>query len=575
LMPPHYAREHDSYLHNYQTTGVRKVIGIGREVEGLRRDGTVFPLDLSVSELTLNGRTVYTGIVRDISERRAAENALRASESRYGLVLQGMSVGLWEWDIIGGKISWSQRMMELVGVDEATYDPRYDRYTNRRHPDDNERVDAALQAHLNERLPYDIEYRVRHQAGHYIWIHVTGQADWDENGAPVRMVGSADDITDRKEAESALLAAKDRYDLVIRAMSTGFWELDFQTGTVLWSEKAREIAGFLDGLPLPSFEEFIARRHPDDGPAVQEALKRHLENGAPYDVEYRWFRPDEKMIWLRVTGIATFDADGKPLRMVGSANDVTDRKNAQAEREDLIAALAQSNRELDEFAYVASHDLKAPLRVIDNASTWLQEDLAGKLDEESRENLGLLRGRVARMERLLDDLLEYSRIGRKTTKQFDEIVRGADLKEDLMLLLAQRDGFEVIFDDAFLNVRAGRMPLQQILLNLVNNSIKHHDKETGRIDVKTEDFGDRYRFTVTDDGPGIPEQFHEQVFKMFQTLKPRDRVEGSGIGLAIVRKHIEVLGMTIELQNGRDGGSIFRFTYPKPQVKANGNGKGQ
>lgn len=439
LMPRRIAGAHDGYLSAYRQTGVRKVIGSVREVTGLRRDGAEFPLELSVSELKVNGRTIYTGIVRDISARKAADEALRL--------------------------------------------------------------------------------------------------------------------------------AKERADLVIAAMSAGFWEWDLVNGDIIWSPKAREILGFDPNAPPPDFALLAAHRHPDDTRRVEEQMAACLRGEGPLDLEYRFTRFDGKPIWIRATAVVALDDEGKARRLVGSLTDVTDRKEAEKEREGLIEALAQSNRDLDEFAYVASHDLKAPLRVIDNASAWLEEDLGDKLDPESRENLALLRGRARRMDRLLDDLLEYSRIGRKTSQHWHEAVTGAELKEDLLALVPLRPGFSVEFDSGFLNMTANRMPLQQILINLIGNAIKHHDRPTGLIEVKVEEGESDYEFSVIDDGPGIPEQFHQQIFKMFQTLKPRDRVEGSGMGLAIVRKHIDVMGKRLSVERVGERGSIFRFGYPKRKAE--------
>jgi len=223
------------------------------------------------------------------------------------------------------------------------------------------------------------------------------------------------------------------------------------------------------------------------------------------------------------------------------------------------------NKELEEFAYIASHDLKAPLRVIDNASKWLEEDLQEHLTPETRENMNLLRGRVGRMEKLLDDLLEYSRIGRAVDERYAEVISGDALMDNILALLSPPEGFTVMVSAHFADIRVRRMPLQQILMNLISNAIKHHNKEKGCIEVTVEDSEAYYTFTVKDDGPGIPTQFHDQVFKMFQTLKPRDQVEGSGMGLAMVRKNIEVFGGTLALESSEGKGSIFRFTWPKQQ----------
>jgi two-component system, LuxR family, sensor kinase FixL len=229
-------------------------------------------------------------------------------------------------------------------------------------------------------------------------------------------------------------------------------------------------------------------------------------------------------------------------------------------------ALERSNQELDAFAYAASHDLKAPLRVIHNASMWIEEDLAGNLTAEIRENMILLRSRVRRMDRLLDDLLEYSRIGRETDSSHAEAISGTVLMENILGLISPPQGFNVSATATFAGIEVYRMPLQQILINLISNAIKHHDKKAGRIEVSVEDLGPMFRFRVKDDGPGIPAQYHEQVFKMFQTLKPRDQVEGSGMGLAMVRKNVDVAGGELQLESALGQGSTFSFTWPKQQI---------
>jgi len=223
------------------------------------------------------------------------------------------------------------------------------------------------------------------------------------------------------------------------------------------------------------------------------------------------------------------------------------------------------NRDLEEFAYAASHDLKAPLRVIDNASKWLEEDLEEHLSDETRESMNLLRGRVMRMEKLLDDLLEYSRIGRSVDERYAEVIPGDALMDNVLALLSPPEGFTVNVSSKFADIRIRKMPLQQILMNLIGNAIKHHDKKTGRIEVTVEEDESAYAFAVKDDGPGIPAQFHDQIFMMFKTLKPRDQVEGSGMGLALVRKHIAVFGGTLNLEAREGKGSTFRFTWPKQQ----------
>jgi signal transduction histidine kinase len=243
-----------------------------------------------------------------------------------------------------------------------------------------------------------------------------------------------------------------------------------------------------------------------------------------------------------------------------------EKQVADAFAQEISAAYRQveaANKELEQFAYAASHDLKAPLRVIDNASRWLEEDLNEYLTDDTRESMTLLRGRVKRMEKLLDDLLAYSRIGRKPEARQGEIISGNVLISDILALLVVPQNFTINVSPAFAPISVFRMPLQQVLLNLIGNAIKHHDREAGIIDVTVEEEAAFYVFTVTDDGPGIPVRFQEDVFKMFYTLKPRDQLEGSGMGLAMVRKYIEVSGGKVHLESGDNRGCAFRFTWPK------------
>jgi two-component system sensor kinase FixL len=222
------------------------------------------------------------------------------------------------------------------------------------------------------------------------------------------------------------------------------------------------------------------------------------------------------------------------------------------------------NKELEEFAYVAAHDLKAHLRVIDNACQWVEEDLAEHLTAETRETMQLLRGRVQRMGKRLDDLLDYAHIGRERDNHPSEAIAGDVLINDVLALLPTSN-FTIAVSPCLSGIQFSRMPLQQILSNLIGNAIKHHDKPEGRIELTVNECGESYEFAVHDDGPGIPDQYHEQIFKMFQTLQPRDKVEGSGMGLALSRKTVESFCGELLVDSAEGQGCTFRFTWPKDQ----------
>lgn len=222
--------------------------------------------------------------------------------------------------------------------------------------------------------------------------------------------------------------------------------------------------------------------------------------------------------------------------------------------------LRRSNQDLDQFAYIASHDLKAPLRAIDHLSTWVLEDVGHLLPDRSHEHLEKMRSRIKRMEGLLDDLLTYSRAGRfrgdATTVDTKELV------ERVIDTVTPPEGFRIETKGTLPTLQTYAAPLETVLRNLVSNAIKHHDKPQGKIEISARVMKDFIEFSVADDGPGIDPAFHERIFQMFQTLRPRDQVEGSGIGLAVVEKIISNVGGTIRLESVPSKGATFIFTWP-------------
>ena len=234
----------------------------------------------------------------------------------------------------------------------------------------------------------------------------------------------------------------------------------------------------------------------------------------------------------------------------------------EAEVAERTAELARSNADLQSFAYVASHDLKAPLRAIHNLSEWLEQDLAERLDDDDRKKMTLLRGRVHRMDQLLTDLLEYSRAGRRTADA-EPLATRALVDGVVASQLAVPPGFTVEVAANLPELVGRRVPLEQVFRNLLANAIKHHDRAEGRLRVSASTPRPGWvEFVVTDDGPGIAPEFHERVFQLFQTLKPRDRVEGSGMGLALVRRLVNRQGGEVWIGAAEARGSAIHFTWP-------------
>jgi len=216
---------------------------------------------------------------------------------------------------------------------------------------------------------------------------------------------------------------------------------------------------------------------------------------------------------------------------------------------------------LEQFAYVTSHDLKAPLRAVSNLAQWIEEDLSDKLDNASRDQLALLRDRVRRMHDLIEGLLEYSRVG-KTNDPVTRVDTG-ELVEEVIDSLSPPKGFEILVQGDMPIMYADRLQLGQVFANLIGNSLKHHGGKTGKVWVTGEIYGDIYQFSVKDDGKGIAPQYHEKIFMIFQSLEPSDFESSTGIGLALVKKIVEEHGGIIRIKSDVGEGTCFYFTWPK------------
>jgi signal transduction histidine kinase len=241
--------------------------------------------------------------------------------------------------------------------------------------------------------------------------------------------------------------------------------------------------------------------------------------------------------------------------------------NQKKSREELVersSQLEKQNQELNQFSYVVSHDLKAPLQAIFKLSEWIEEDLGAAAGEPVRKNLEILRGRVLRLESLINGLLEYSKIGR---------INIVSEKVDVEIMLSNIVNLFNLPPSFKINIRTGKLVfqtkmilLQQVFFNLISNAIKYNDKEFGEINITVKTIDRFYEFTVEDNGVGIAPMYHKKIFVIFQMLEARDKVEGTGVGLAIIKKSVEDMGGTIGLTSEVGIGSKFSFTWPSSVV---------
>lgn len=358
--------------------------------------------------------------------------------------------------------------------------------------------------------------------------------------------------SDAERAFSGVLAASPTPLVGARPADDGSLEITFtndQAERLTGRSRTELIGASVHGLLVPeshdTFEHALRSWDADDPDAVLRLdAQLDMGDGLRCDVE------------VAVTHLRGKGPDTVLLALV----DVTERLEVERTLEERAAALIRSNRELDRFAYVASHDLKAPLRSIDQLAGFVQEDAGHMLPEESREDLQLLRSRVSRLDTLLNGLLEYSRVGRREASA--DWVDVEELLDGIHELYLPNKGFTLELDGPFPKVWMPAAAVELVFRNLIGNAVKHHDRPEGQIRIECIEEEHHALFVVHDDGPGIPEGFEERIFGLFETLKPRDEVEAGGIGLTMVKKTLEVTGGGIEVLPSRGRGAHFAVRLP-------------
>lgn len=373
-----------------------------------------------------------------------------------------------------------------------------------------------------------------------------------------------EEIKKRTSTERSLQSSNTKLQLILDSAQEGILGVDMLGRIVFANNMAEALlkypSGDLKGCEIKSL--FSKEQASDEAPSFE------FEDHITQPKEAVLQRSDGTTFPIQFAKSATQDPHGVAKGTVITFQDISERKKYEQAILRHASELERSNKALDEFAYIASHDLKAPLRGIMQLSKWIKDDVYDQLSDKTKEFFGLLENRVARMERLLSDLLDYARVGNKHGN-FKE-VDVANLVKELFDFMAPTNGFRLHCSDTLPTLTTLSVPLEQVFRNLINNAIKHHDREEGLITISaTPGPGGGYEFCVADDGPGIPPRHHERIFQIFQTLKPKDVVEGSGMGLPLVQKIIESYAGVISIHSDGSRGTKICFTWPSEETLRN------
>ncbi len=510
----------------------------------------------------------------DITLRRAAERRLEESNQHLRLAVRAARLGTWAWDIRTGSFAVDRGWAEMLGHDPKDLEPHISTWEGLIHPHDKQRVTQALDDCLHERSRlFQVECRMRSRHGEWRWVRVIGSiSKRDARGKPAQMSGVQADAHERIETERALHESEALLSRAQQIAHVGSWDWDLGQDQMAWSAELSRVLGLEAGM-MPSKDVLLDRVHPADRARLQELLDaaRDASDGA-FALEHRIVQPGGVERIVHHVGETVSDVDGRPERVIGTLQDITERKQVEAEvhalNEELeqrvrerTAQLEAANRELEAFAYTVSHDLRAPLRSMDGFSQALLEDYEAKLDDAGRDYLQRIRAASARMSTLIDDILRLSRISRAELCR--EPVDLSQMAHQIVGELRASDThreIEVVVQPGLV-AESDPQLVRAALQNLLSNAFKYTARtEHPRVEVGALSGHDTPAFFVRDNGAGFDPQYAEQVFRPFQRLHSDAEFPGSGVGLATVQRIIHRHGGRIwaEAEVGR--GATFHFT---------------
>ena len=521
------------------------------------------------------------GSVTDIDSRKRAENALRQSEERFALAVAGSNDGILDWDIVNDSMYVSERAIEIAGIDAcATVRTRADwaaMFFPTLHPDDAERLSAVIGGLQNDgRHVHDGEYRVRQSDGEYRWVRFRGMHVRDADSHPIRWAGSVSDIDAAKKVEEALRRSEERYELAVAGSNEGLWDWDLESDRLFLSLRAQELLWLEPSEPQRPRHYWIdnTHYHPDDIGMVRAAISAHLRGKTKhFMVEYRLRHHSGEWHWYRQRGIAVRDAQGRPTRMAGSMEDITDRKNAEVLRERLEAQLRQAQK-LEAIGTLAggiAHDFNNILAAILGYGEMAQKDAPGGTALRRHIDSAISAG--MRAKSLVERILAFSRsgVGERVAIHAESAIGealdavAASLPPGVHLTRQLKAGDAAVLGDP--------TQLHQVVMNLCANAVQAM-RSSGELTVVLDRIelampncatcrlssGNYLRIAVRDTGNGIAADVLERIFDPFFTTK--EIGVGTGLGLSLVHGIVTDLGGGVEVESKLGAGSTFTVFLP-------------
>ncbi|CCG40342.1 ATP-binding protein [Magnetospirillum molischianum] len=507
--------------------------------------------------LTLAVRRNWAEREAAITSLEAAHTEIRSHAERLDMVLRGANDGWWDWNLLLDEIYVSPRWWEMLGhAPQGTRGPP-SLWRSRTHPDDLPRVEADLARSLtSDQTTVQIEIRLRHAKGHYLPTLMRGYILRDFSGRALRMSGTSTDLTEIRRFEAILQAMFDLSPLGKCRTDPDGNILDVNVALLNTSGMSRTE---LIGTILPGIV-------PQPGPGEEGRRREHLDSTGTYGpFETVMHRPDGQTVAVRLRGVR-IKADGGPDSIYTIVEDITDEKAIMQALEERTRDLARSNADLEQFAYVASHDLREPLRMVSGFLGLLERRYTPNLDAEGGQFIAFAKEGAQRMDRLILDLLDFSRIGRAGAPQERmQIKNAADQAIRNLAVGIEESGAEIEIDPILAEAQISGDPVQltRLFQNLIGNALKYRNPDRSpQIHVTGQIENEMWKVSIADNGIGIEPEYFDRIFRIFQRLHTREQFEGTGIGLAVCRKIVEHHGGQIWIESIPGEGSTFTFTLP-------------
>lgn len=531
----------------------RQMVFICRDITERKRTQEALARLNQELEATVEART---------HELKAVNETLSATADQLRSAQRISHVGSWELDVATGRVQWSDELFRIVGLDPAGEPPNYEKQAGMFTMESWSLLGRTIEHAVATGEGYELELAIVRPDGERRWTIARAETTCGRDGRVARLSGTLQDVTELKRAQIELERATERMRLATAAGDLGIWDWTVTDNKLVWDETMYQLYGIARGAFSGAYEAWSSAIHPDDRLGAESALQDAVAGGKDFTPIFRIIRPDGAVRSIQAAALAHRDGDGKVVRMVGLNEDITERHEMSRLLQEQKNQLVRSNRDLEQFAYAASHDLQEPLRAVTGCAQILQRRYANKLDADADELIRHTVEGAQRMQTLIHDLLTYSRVGTQA-KTTGVVASGEALRQALAnLQMAIRDSGATITEGRLPAVRIDPGQLTQLFQNLVGNALKYRGERAPIIRVDAWREGKDWVFAVSDNGIGIEPRYFEQIFALFQRLHTRTEYAGTGIGLALCKKIVERHGGRIWLASTPATGSVFYFAIP-------------